>query len=184
LWKASFVQKFLGSPITKIQGRNAEQQRGQKNGGAASESCEEMPWMSDKMPSLPNGVRATTNGNAAQRTLELKSQADIKAAEKQILSSTENLNEILSLIALVDVYAPSNGYLIQGTNVNMTTEAASSLAKIFMRFRKHGKLTLTTGVPQDSPQAQIVNWLNERYHDFVGNLLGLIGSDKTNLQVF
>jgi hypothetical protein len=66
----------------------------------------------------------------------------------------------------------------------MTTEAASSLAKIFMRFRKHGKLTLATGVPQDSPQAQIVNWLNERYRDFVGNLLGLLESDKTNLQVF
>jgi hypothetical protein len=66
----------------------------------------------------------------------------------------------------------------------MTTEAASSLAKIFMRFRKHGKLTLANGVPQDSPQAQIVNWLNERYRDFVSNLLGLLGSDKTNLQVF
>jgi hypothetical protein len=71
-----------------------------------------MPWMPDKMPSLPpNGVRTTTNGNAAQRTLELKNQADVKAAEKRILSSTENLNEILSLIALVDVYAPSNSYL-------------------------------------------------------------------------
>ena len=66
----------------------------------------------------------------------------------------------------------------------MTTEAVSSLAKIFMRFRKHGKLTLANGVPQDSPQAQIVNWLNERYRNFVNNLLGLLGSDKTNLQVF
>jgi len=64
-----------------------------------------MPWMPDKMPSLPNGERTTTNGNAA---LELKNQADVKAAEKQILSSTENLNEILSLIALVDVHALSN----------------------------------------------------------------------------
>ena len=64
--------------------------------------------MPDKMPSLPNRVRTTTNGNAAQRTLELKNQADVKAAEKRILSSTENLNEILSLIALVDVHALSN----------------------------------------------------------------------------
>ena len=61
--------------------------------------------MPDKMPSLPNGERTTTNGNVA---LELKNQADVKAAEKQILSSTENLNEILSLIALVDVHALSN----------------------------------------------------------------------------
>jgi U3 small nucleolar RNA-associated protein 19 len=128
--------------------------------------------MPDKMPSLLNEVRTTTNESAAQRTLELKNQADVKAAEKRILSSTENLNEILSLITLVD-----------GTNVNMTTEAASSLAKIFMRFRKHGKLTLANGVPRDSPQAQIVNWLNERYRDFVSNLLGLLGSDKTNLQL-
>jgi hypothetical protein len=70
-----------------------------------------MPWMPDKMPSLPNGVRTTTNGNAAQRTLELKNQADVKAAEKRILSSTESLNEILSLIALLDVYALSSSYL-------------------------------------------------------------------------
>ena len=59
--------------------------------------------MPDKMPSLPNGLKTTTNGNAVQRTLELKNQADVKAAEKRILSSTENLNEILSLITLVDV---------------------------------------------------------------------------------
>jgi hypothetical protein len=70
-----------------------------------------MPWMPDKMPSLPNRVRTTTNGNAAQTTLELKNQADVKAAEKQILSSTESLNEILSLITLVDVYVLCNSYL-------------------------------------------------------------------------
>ena len=67
--------------------------------------------MPDKMPSLPNGVRTTTNENAAQRTLELKNQADVKAAEKRIRSSTENLNEILSLITIVDVYYLSNIYL-------------------------------------------------------------------------
>ena len=61
--------------------------------------------MPDKMPSLPNGARTTTNGNAA---LELKNHADVKATEKRILSSTESLNEILSLIALVDVHALSN----------------------------------------------------------------------------
>lgn len=71
----------------------------------------------------------------------------------------------------------------QGAKVNLTTEAASSLTKIFMRFRKHGKLSLGTGVPQDSPQAQIVNWLNGRYSDFVHNLIGLLGSEKANLQV-
>jgi hypothetical protein len=44
-------------------------------------------------------------------------------------------------------------------------------------------MTLIETVPQDSPQAQIVTWLNERYADFVQNLLGLLGSDNADLQV-
>ena len=52
-----------------------------------------------------------------------------------------------------------------------------------MKLRKHGKLTVAPGVPQDSPQAQIVTWLNERYLDFVNNLTSLLGSEKENLQV-
>ena len=52
-----------------------------------------------------------------------------------------------------------------------------------MRFRKHGKLTVAAGVSQDSPQAQIVHWLNGRYGDFVHALIGLLGSEKPNLQV-
>ena len=62
-----------------------------------------MPWMPDKMPSLANGASTSINGNTAQRITDLKSQADVKAAEKRILSSTESLNELISLIALVDV---------------------------------------------------------------------------------
>jgi hypothetical protein len=51
--------------------------------------------MPDIMPSLPNGQqKAVSNG-----------KLDIKAAEKRILSSTENLNEILSLLPLVNVLA-------------------------------------------------------------------------------
>jgi hypothetical protein len=44
-------------------------------------------------------------------------------------------------------------------------------------------MTLAAGVPQDSPQGQVVTWLNERYVDFVKNLLSLLGSGKANLQV-
>jgi hypothetical protein len=65
----------------------------------------------------------------------------------------------------------------------VVTEAASSLTKIFKSLRKHGKMTLAAGVPQDSPQGQVVTWLNERYVDFVKNLLSLLGSGKANLQV-
>jgi hypothetical protein len=93
--------------ITKIQGKKRRTAKRTKERGVSSENCEEMPWMPDKMPSLLNEVRITTNESAAQRTLELKNQADVKAAEKRILSSTENLNEILSLITLVDVRALS-----------------------------------------------------------------------------
>jgi hypothetical protein len=44
-------------------------------------------------------------------------------------------------------------------------------------------MTLAGGVPQDSPQGQILTWLNERYADFVKNLLSLLGSGKANIQV-
>lgn len=39
------------------------------------------------------------------------------------------------------------------------------------------------GVPHDSPQAQIVEWLNGRYDDFVKNLIGLLNSENKNHQV-
>jgi len=60
----------------------------------------EMPWMPDKMPSLPNG------GHAEQEECALTNQVDIKSTEKRILSSTEHLNEILALNALVIVRSP------------------------------------------------------------------------------
>lgn len=53
--------------------------------------------MPDKMPSLPNG------GLTNQENSALVNQVDIKSAEKRILSSTEHLNEILTLNALVIV---------------------------------------------------------------------------------
>jgi hypothetical protein len=53
-----------------------------------------MPGMPDKIQVLPNGTQnGVSNGHI-----------DIKAAEKRILSSTEHLNEILSLIPLVNVH--------------------------------------------------------------------------------
>lgn len=67
--------------------------------------------------------------------------------------------------------------------MEIITEAASSMAKIFMRLRKHGKMTVVEGAPLDSPQALIVAWLNERYGDFVKNLMSLLRSEKGNFQV-
>lgn len=52
--------------------------------------------MSDKMPSL-------SGGHELQKTIALNTKADIKSMEKRVLSSTEHLNEILSLNALVIV---------------------------------------------------------------------------------
>jgi len=49
--------------------------------------------MPDTMPSLPNGREITKQ----------KIDIDIKAVEKRILSSTEHLNEILSLNNIVQV---------------------------------------------------------------------------------
>lgn len=57
------------------------------------------------------------------------------------------------------------------------------MTKIFKSLRNHGKMTLAAGIPQDSPEAQIVTWLNERYTDFIKNLLSLLDSGKANLQV-
>lgn len=65
--------------------------------------CEEMPWMPDNMPSLLNGK---PKENAVQaNVVALNTKSDIRAAEKRILSSTEHLNEILSLNALTAVLA-------------------------------------------------------------------------------
>ena len=71
----------------------------------------------------------------------------------------------------------------QKDNVKVITDAASSLARIFARLRKHGKLVLAPGTPHENPQAQIVVWLNDRYADFVTNLLSLLRSENDNLQV-
>ena len=128
-----------------------------------------MPSMPDKPPSLPNGL--------------VKGHTDIKAAEKRILSSTEHLNEILSLLALVNVHPETVG-LQKVVDMERAVEASTSLVRIFARLRKHGKMVLGNGVPKESPQGQIVVWLNERYNDFVENLLSLFGSENGNLQVF
>ena len=58
--------------------------------------------MPDKMGSLPNG---TPNAKEAFEDITSAKQVDVKAAEQRILSSTEHLNDILSLISLVTVYA-------------------------------------------------------------------------------
>jgi hypothetical protein len=60
-----------------------------------------MPSMPDKMPYLPNGGPRENEHQAT--TTALDNKVDIKAAEKRILSSTEHLNEILALNALVAV---------------------------------------------------------------------------------
>lgn len=57
------------------------------------------------------------------------------------------------------------------------------MTKIFARLRKHGKMSLREGVPLNSPQAQIVSWLNERYEDFLNDLIKLLGSEKGKLEV-
>ena len=64
-----------------------------------------MPWMPDKMLSLPNGGPYENEHQAT--TTALDNKVDIKAAEKRILSSTEHLNEILALNALVAVQPSS-----------------------------------------------------------------------------
>ena len=70
-----------------------------------------MPWMPDnnpnrsndnKMHSLPNG-KETTSGGDADRIPTVGMDMDIKAVEKRILSSSEHLNEILSLNAILQV---------------------------------------------------------------------------------
>jgi len=64
-----------------------------------------MPWMPENMPYLPNGGPHENERQAT--TTALDNKVDIKAAEKRILSSTEHLNEILALNALVAVQPSS-----------------------------------------------------------------------------
>jgi len=106
--------------------------------------------------------------------MKKKEEVDIKSMEKRILTSTKNLNEILELMSLVEE---------EGRNVERTTETATSLTRIFIKLRKHGKMTIAKGMPSDSPQGQIVTWLNERYTGFVTSLLKLFGAKKVTLQV-
>jgi hypothetical protein len=67
-------------------------------------------------------------------------------------------------------------------DVQIAMDVSSSLGRIFMKLRKHGKMAVGN-LSQDSPQGQIVNWLCERYDDFVGNLLGLLDSTDAGLQM-
>ena len=59
-----------------------------------------MPWMPDRGP-----PKQATDG-PAPTSLTITNEAQVKAAEKRILSSTEHLNEILNLLALLTVCAP------------------------------------------------------------------------------
>jgi hypothetical protein len=69
--------------------------------------------MPDKVPFLPDG---RVNADGMQMNVAVDNQIDIKAAEKRILSSTEHLNEILSLNSLVDVNTIFCLVLISGTD--------------------------------------------------------------------
>lgn len=71
-----------------------------------------MPWMPDNnnpnrsndnnTHSLSNGKKTTSGGDAA-KIAAVGMDMDIKAVEKRILSSSEHLNEILSLNAILQV---------------------------------------------------------------------------------
>jgi hypothetical protein len=141
-----------------------------------------MPWMPDRMPSLPNGL---ANGQKKAAVVSRQRKVDIKSTENRILSSTEHLNEILGLISLLNVlYSHMRDMLSLQDKVDaIVIESASSLIRIFKRLRRQGKLTTSDSSAPDSPQVQIVNWLNERYVDLAHNLLNLLETDKANLQV-
>lgn len=58
-----------------------------------------MPWMPDQGP-----LNQGNNGGVDTQSLAaVSSESDIRAVEKRILSSTEHLNEILNLLALLTV---------------------------------------------------------------------------------
>jgi hypothetical protein len=57
--------------------------------------------MPDTMPSLPNGKES--NHQKKKKKKDQGTEIDIKAVETRILSSTEHLNEILSLHAILQV---------------------------------------------------------------------------------
>jgi len=60
-----------------------------------------MPWMPDQGP-----LKQGKNGGAdTQFVAAISTESDIKAVEKRILSSTEHLNEILNLLALLTVFS-------------------------------------------------------------------------------
>ena len=141
-----------------------------------------MPWMPDRMPSLPNGL---ANGQKKVAVVSRQRKVDIKSTENRILSSAEHLNEILSLISLLNVlYSHMREMLtLQDKDDAIVIESASSLIRIFKRLRRQGKLTASDSTTPDSPQVQIVTWLYERYVDLTHNLLNLLETDKADLQV-
>ena len=55
-----------------------------------------MPWMPDE--------EGKNGGADTQSVTVISREPDIKAVEKRILSSTEHLNEILGLLALLTVF--------------------------------------------------------------------------------
>jgi hypothetical protein len=93
------------------------------------------------------------------------------------------LIEILSLSPLVMVWASLHLANEQEDNVHTSANASSSLVRIFVRLRKHGRMTVGTRRPSESPEAQIAAWLDERYNEFMGSLCALLTSKNPHLQV-
>jgi len=115
--------------------------------------------------------KATSNGVSSSRKAPKTSankdgmQAQILQLEEQVLESREYYNNITTLQQLAANFTkkPKTASL-----------AAIALCRIFCRFIASEKLVQIQ--QHDEADAQITRWLKQRLRDYVGELLGWIGS--------
>jgi hypothetical protein len=80
--------------------RKGEEKQNRQEG---DRKLKRMPGMPDSMTSFQNGMK-----NGVHMKEPSKARVDVKAIEKGVLSSTEHLNEIITLNDLVSVYTLSS----------------------------------------------------------------------------
>jgi len=133
-----------------------------------------------KMPGLVSGIGETKKRKRAPQTAENKSskrhaiehntasdddpQAQIVLLENQILESRRHYNNIVTLMTILNE---------SDNRQDQDITAAVALCRVFSRLSVAGNLSKTKNAPQN--EAIIVDWLKERYREYIEALLGLLG---------
>lgn len=132
------------------------------------------------MPGLVDGSGVTKKRKRAPQTVGNKSskrhaiehntasdddpQAQILLLENQILQSRRHYNNIVTLMTILNE---------TDNRQDQDIAAAVALCRVFSRLSVAGNLSKTKNASEN--EAIIVDWLKERYREYIEGLLGLLG---------